>query len=58
MIAGLVLRAAGILRGDAGYVIAAVGLVPLAAAADICSFATLGRMPFTSKGFCEAANQR
>lgn len=59
VIAGLALIAVGIVLGGAGYALAAVGLVPLAAgASDVCLFAPLGRMPFTGKAFREAASRR
>lgn len=59
VIAGLVLIAVGILLGGAGYALAGIGLVPLAAgAADVCLFAPLAHRPFAGKSFREAASQR
>lgn len=49
-IAGLVIVAAGLwfLNGTAGYVIAVIGLVPLAAGLfDFCLFAPLFGLPFS-----------
>ena len=47
VVAGLVLIAAGIGIGGAGYILAVVGLVPLAAGAlDFCVFAPLFNAPF------------
>lgn len=59
VLAGLVLIAVGILLGGAGYFLAVVGLVPLAAGAfDVCLFAPLGHMPFVGKSYREAASKR
>lgn len=56
IVAGLVLVAVGIALGGAGYALALVGLVPLAAGAfDVCLFAPLGHVPFVGKAFRAAA---
>jgi len=59
VVAGLILIAVGILLGGAGYVLAVVGLVPLAAGAlDVCILAPLARMPFAGPAFREVAAKR
>ena len=56
-VAGLVLIAVGIavVGGTGGWILAVIGLVPLAAAVfDRCVFAPLFRLPFDGPGLREA----
>lgn len=59
VVVGLVLIGIGITLGGAGYAVAVIGLVPLAAgAADVCLFAPLAGRPLAGKALREADTQR
>ncbi len=60
-IAGLVIVAAGLwfLGGTAGYVVAVIGLVPLAAGLfDFCVFAPLAGLPFSGRALRDEIKRR
>ena len=50
VVAGLILIVIGVLIGGAGWILAAVGLVPLLAGAfDVCLFGPLLKQPLSGK---------
>ena len=59
IVAGIALVVIGALIGGAGWILAAVGLVPLFAGIfDVCVFAPLFRQPFSGKEVRARAGDR